>query len=224
MQSYKDQTGHVNVHHLGTNITALPRIKLLYQCSEDMCNIAGSWIYINYALPWLKHVDYNEKDVPHDQSSATSSCSVLAIHQTPISAIAVTTAINIKGGGGRWERLVYYCGENNLCTPSPREHPSRGVQPSWPVCGDGEALPHPHTPARRAQIPRGRCLKFNLTARFHIRKKGTRTFANLAKKCRICDKNTAFAQFCDKKCQSCNFLDKKVVFAHFRDRTFFGDK
>ena len=41
--------------------------------------------------------------------------------------IAVTTAINIKGGGGRWERLVYYCGENNLCTPSPREHPSRGV-------------------------------------------------------------------------------------------------
>ena len=35
--------------------------------------------------------------------------------------IAVTTAINIKGGGGRWERLVYYCGEKNLCTPSPRE-------------------------------------------------------------------------------------------------------
>ena len=38
--------------------------------------------------------------------------------------IAVTTAINIKGEGGRWERLVYYCGENNLCTPSPRDHPS----------------------------------------------------------------------------------------------------
>ena len=71
--------------------------------------------------------------------------------------IAVTTAINIKGGGGRWERLVYYCGENNLCTPSPREHPSRGVRPSWPVCGEVEALPHPHTPARRDLSPPGRC-------------------------------------------------------------------
>ena len=54
--------------------------------------------------------------------------------------------------------------------------------------------------------------------------KGTRTFANLAKKCRICDKNTAFAQFCDKNAEVENFLDKKVVFAHFWDRIVFGYK
>ena len=63
--------------------------------------------------------------------------------------IAVTTAINIEGEGGEGERLVYYCGEIDLCPPSPRDHPSGGVIPYWPVGGGGEALPHPDPPASR---------------------------------------------------------------------------
>ena len=39
----------------------------------------------------------------------------------------------------------------DLFTPSPRDHPSGGVEPYWPVCGVGEALPHLHTPASRDQ-------------------------------------------------------------------------
>ena len=38
-------------------------------------------------------------------------------------SIAVTTAINIGGKGGG-KKLVYYCGEIDLCLPSPRDHPS----------------------------------------------------------------------------------------------------
>ena len=64
-------------------------------------------------------------------------------------AIAVTTAINIEGEGREGERLVYYCTEIDLCTPSPRDHPSGGVIPYWPVGGGGEALPHPDPPASR---------------------------------------------------------------------------
>ena len=62
---------------------------------------------------------------------------------------AVTTAINIEGEGGERERLVYYCGEIGLCTPSPRDQPSGGVIPYWPVGGGGEALPPLLPPASR---------------------------------------------------------------------------
>ena len=50
-----------------------------------------------------------------------------------------------KGGRGRGEKLVYYCGEIGVCTPSPREG---GVIPTglctgWGKLWVGKSIPHP---------------------------------------------------------------------------------